>query len=211
MIGRDIIRCQQFTDFIGRRQITDIVHQELTQSLQDQRVRQSIFLHKISGHNRFINFFNIIYSIFFRVISIRSSQTAFCRILFKQLFFVHNSIKILTIFSKAKWKYMYFNISSSKKSCQIRTKQKSIRPRNINIILFFRIQTVYRQFKLRTHLNFIHKKIICFSLLKMLFYIRMKGMILLHAFIIQIHKINEYNIDIFTIAFQILNICLHQF
>ena len=150
MIGRDSIRCQQFTDFIGRRQITDIVHQELTQSLQDQRVRQSIFLHKISGHNRFINFFNIIYSIFFRVISIRSSQTAFCRILFKQLFFVHSFIKILTIFSKTKREYMYFNISSRKKSSQVRTKQKSIRPRNF---LHFQIFLIPQRIVYQNHMD----------------------------------------------------------
>ena len=35
MIGRGIICCQRLTNLIGRSQITDVVHKELAQTLQD--------------------------------------------------------------------------------------------------------------------------------------------------------------------------------
>ena len=43
MIGWSLICCQQLTDLIRRSQVADIIHKELTQTLQNQSVRQSIF------------------------------------------------------------------------------------------------------------------------------------------------------------------------
>lgn len=105
---------------------------------------------------------------------------------------------------------MNFNISSRKQGCQIRTWQESIGTCYIDIIFSFGIKTVDRQLKFQTHLYFVYKEIIYFPCFISFFYVCMKSMILFYFLKSQIHKINNDNIGIFKITFQILNICLHQ-
>lgn len=54
-------------------------------------------------------------------------------------------------------------------------------------------------------MNFIHEKVICFSLLKMFLYVSMKCMIFSDFFICQIHKVNKDNIDIFIMISYYIN------
>ena len=79
--------------------------------MQNQRIRQSIFLYQISGYNRFINLFDIIDSVFFRSVSIRTGKSSLYRIIVKQLIRVWNIIIVPAIFLKTKWKYMNVNLT----------------------------------------------------------------------------------------------------
>ena len=79
--------------------------------MQNQRIRQSIFLYQISGYNRFINLFDIIDSVFFRSVSIRTGKSSLYRIVVKQLIRVWNIIIIPAIFLKTKRKYMNVNLT----------------------------------------------------------------------------------------------------
>ena len=120
VIGRCLIFRQDLTDLIGRSQITDIVHKELAQLLQNQCVRQSIFLYKIPCDDRFINLLNVLDSVCFCSVNIRSSQPSLYGILVKKLIFIVSSIIILAVLAKAKGKYMDLDIASGEQSCQIR-------------------------------------------------------------------------------------------
>mgnify|MGYP001777947044 CR=1 FL=1 len=89
-------------------------------------------------------------------------------------------------------------------------KQEGIGTSYIDIVLAFGIKAVDRQLKLRTHLNFVNKKVISFTCCIMLLRIRMESVVFLNFFKFQIHEINEDDIDIPAICFQVFHICLHQ-
>ena len=171
MICWGVVRCQQLTDLIGRGQVADIIHKELTQTLQNQSIRQRIFLYKISCHNGFIYLFDIIGSVFLRSVSIRARQTAFYRVFIKKFIFIADTIIILAILLETKRKNMNLNVASGKKGCQICTQQKSIGAGHIDVIFALRVKAVDCQLKLGTHLNLIYKKIVGFPGLIMIFYI----------------------------------------
>ena len=170
-----------------------------------------IFLYQISCYNGFINLFDIIGPVILCSVNIRTCQTTFYGIVIKKLISVLHIFIIFAVLLKTEREYMNFDIPSGKKSCQIRAKQERIGACHVNIIFSLRIETVDRQFKLRAHLYFIHEKIVCFPGLITILYIPVQCMIFLDFFIRQIHKVNENNIDIFKMIFQVLHIRLHQF
>ena len=150
MVGRGIICGQKLADLVRRSQIADVVHQELAQTLQNQSIRQSVFLHQVPCYNRFLDFLDIIRSVFFGSVSIRACQTALDRVILKELVFVTNIIVILAILPEAEGKHMNFNVASGKQRCQICAQQESVGAGHINIILALGVKAVDRQLKLNT-------------------------------------------------------------
>ena len=210
VVGRGIVCRQQLTNLVGRSQIADIVHQELTQPLQYQSIGQSVFLHQISGDDGFIDFFDIVCSVLFGSVGVGACQTTLDRIIIKELILVANIIKILAILLETERQHMNFNVASGKQRCQICAQQESVGAGHINIVFALGVKAVDRQLKLGAHLHFIHKQIVCFTGLIAFLHIGVQRMVFLDFFIGQIHEVNEDNIDVFKIAFQVLNIRLHQ-
>ena len=210
MAGGNIICFQQLADLVGRSQVADIVHEELAESLKHQCIRQRILLHQISGDNSFIDLFDIVRPVFFRTVSIGTGQTSLDGIVLKELISVGHIVVILAILPEAEGEHMDFNISPGKEGRQIGTQQKRIGAGYIDVVLTLGIEAVDCQLKLRAHLNLVHKEVIGFSRYIMPFYIGMEGVVFFDFLKLQIHEVDEDDVDIFAIRFQIFNICLHQ-
>ncbi len=83
---------------------------------------------------------------------------------------------------------------------------------NINIIFPSRIEAVYGQFKLLTHLNFINKYIVFFLFIISIFNVIIKCMIFFKFFNLKIRKVYRNNIGFWVRLFNFMtvSICLDQ-
>ncbi len=83
--------------------------------MQNQCIRQGIFLYQVSCYDGFVNLFDVICPVFFRSVSIRTRQTAFDGILIKQFILILNIFVVPAIFPEAKREYMNFDVTPRKK------------------------------------------------------------------------------------------------
>lgn len=183
MIGYSLTGSQKLADLVRGGQIADVVHEKLAESLQDQSIRQGVFLNKLSGYDGFVDLFGVICSVFFCTVGVGACETALYCVFFKEFISIADFIVILTVFLKTEREHMDLEIASGEEGCQVRTQQKGVGTGNVDIVFPFGIQAVDGQLKLGTHLYFVYKKVVCFSFLIMLLDVGMQGMVPLDLFI----------------------------